>query len=320
VPSALETLLIADIGGTNARFGLASQGHTIEHVRTLPVAEHAGLAQAAASYLASVPHGSAPRRAAMAVATAVRDDVVKLTNSPWSFSQRELARALGLEQLVVLNDFEALALSLPHLGPHQLRTRVGMPTAHGTLAVVGAGTGLGVGAAVQGRDGRWVALPGEGGHATLAPTDDFESELLRLARREHTHVSAERLLSGMGLPLLHRAVGEALGAPVDSAGELSAEAIVSRALDSSDAVCVRTVEVFCAMLGSFTGSVALTLGATAVYIGGGIVPRLGDAFDNSAFRPRFEAKGRFRAHLQRVPTAVITDTLAALVGARAALG
>jgi glucokinase len=163
----------------------------------------------------------------------------------------------------------------------------------------------------------WVAIPGEGGHATLAPADDYESALLAAARREVAHVSAERLLSGIGLPLLHRAVAQVEGveAPV-----CTAEQIVERGLAGSDALAARTIDVFCALLGSFAGSVALTYGARGgLYIGGGIVPRLGERFFASRFRERFEAKGRFRGYLEAVPTLLITDTLAALTGAAAAL-
>ena len=163
----------------------------------------------------------------------------------------------------------------------------------------------------------YIALPGEGGHATLAPVDDFESALLAAVRREHAHVSAERLLSGIGLPVLHRAVAAVLG---QGSAPLTAEAIVERSLAGDDAVCGRTIDAFCALLGSFAGNVALVLGARGgVYIGGGIVPRLGERFFASRFRERFEAKGRFHAYLQAVPTALITDTLAALSGAAQAL-
>ena len=164
----------------------------------------------------------------------------------------------------------------------------------------------------------WQALPGEGGHVTLAAADDFEAELLRLARREFEHVSGERFLSGTGLPLMHRCVAEALGTP---SPELTPPEIIERGLAGSDAACSRTIDSFCAMLGGVAGNLALTLGARGgVFIGGGIVPRLGERFFASEFRARFEAKGRFRGYLEGVPTALITDTLAALRGTSLALG
>jgi glucokinase len=215
----------------------------------------------------------------------------------------------------VLNDFEALALSLPRLKPHQLRPHGALPAATGTLAVIGPGTGLGVGGVIPTAQG-WVALPGEGGHATLAAADDHEAALLAYARRLHAHVSAERLLSGIGLPLLHEAVAAVAGAPAEA---LTAEQVVERGL-AGDALCGQALDSFCALLGGFSGNVALTLGARGgVYIGGGIVPRLGERFFASRFRERFEAKGRFREYLAAIPTALITDTLAALAGAAFAI-
>jgi glucokinase len=162
-----------------------------------------------------------------------------------------------------------------------------------------------------------IGLPGEGGHATLAPTDDYESALLAAVRADLPHVSGERLLSGLGLPTLYRAVANLNGA---TGAALTVEQIVGQAVDASDRLCVETLDAFCALLGNFAGNVALTLGARAgVYIGGGVVPRLGGRFFSSRFRERFEAKGRFQAYLEQIPTYVITDTLAALTGSASAL-
>ena len=315
--------LVADVGGTNARFGWVDDpSATVRHVRTMPVAEYGGPAEAVAAYLAALPplpDGRAqprPRRSAWALATALDGDWVELTNGHWRFSRQALKAALNLEELRLLNDFEALALSLPHLQASQLRAHAAVPRAQGVLAVIGPGTGLGVAAVVQTRDG-WTALPGEGGHATLAATDDLEAQVLAEVRRHFEHVSAERLLSGIGLPVLHRAVCALAGVPGQ---DLTAPQIVEAGMQGADSLCERTLDLFCALLGSFAGNVALTLGARGgVYIGGGIVPRLGERFFQSSFRERFEAKGRFRSYLAEIPTAVITDTLAALTGAAASL-
>ena len=316
--------LVADIGGTNARFGwVAAPGAPVTHVRKLSVPDFAGPAEAARAYLDErLQHaeadGRAPCHAAFAVATAVAGDLIAFTNSHWTFSRQAVQAALGLDSLLMLNDFESLALSLPRLGGPQLRAHRGvLPQAVGTLAVVGPGTGLGVGAVVQGHQGLWVALPGEGGHATLAPADDLESALLACVRRQFNHVSAERLLSGIGLPVLHQALAEVNGQPL--AARTAAD-IVDLGQASQDALCSQTLDVFCALLGGFAGNVALTLGARGgLYIGGGIVPRFADRFVASAFRQRFEAKGRFQPYLAAIPTALITDTLAALSGAALAI-
>ena len=338
-------LLVADIGGTNARFGWLAEGSdNVAHVATLSVAAHPGPVEATRAYLHSLAstlgtHAAVPRAAAFAVATAVGQDRVALTNSGWAFSCRATQQELGLEELLLLNDFEALALSLPRLGATQVRaiTTAGMAATaagawvtvkDGSLAVIGPGTGLGVAGLLPTRHG-WMAVAGEGGHATLPAGDDFEAALLAAVRRDFPHVSAERLLSGIGLPVLHGAVSAVLG-PALTPGRpgrpgppstlLAAGEIVERGLSGSDAVCARTLDSFCALLGSFAGNVALVLGARGgVYIGGGIVPRLGETFFTSRFRERFEAKGRFQAYLQAVPTFLITDTLAALSGAVLAL-
>lgn len=324
--SAPYPWLVADVGGTNARFGtVAGPGAAVEDVRVLPVAGHAGPAAAVRAYLdGRATDGPTPRSAAFALATALDGDRIELTNGAWSFSRAGTQAELGLDMLLCLNDFEAQALSLPRLRPHQLRAWDGTSPAAadvavGTvLAVIGPGTGLGVGGVVR-APGRWLALPGEGGHATLAPADDFESAVLSQARREFPHVSAERFLSGIGLPVLCRSVAAVLGEGED-VGALPTEQIVARGLSGESPACVRTLDLFCALLGGFAGNVALTLGSRGgVFIGGGIVPRLGERFFVSEFRQRFEAKGRFQGYLAGIPTALITDTLAALSGAALAL-
>lgn len=314
--------LVADIGGSNARFGwVTDSGNEIRYVKTLPVADFATPVDASRNYLESLSAElgsafSAPRCAAFAVATAVGQDQINFTNSHWSYSQAQVKEALKLETFLTLNDFEALALSLPRLKAHQIKPHAAQPQQIGTLAVIGPGTGLGVGSVIQSKHG-WIAIPGEGGHATLAPTDEFEARILDAVRDELPHVSAERLLSGIGLPTLYRAVARCTEA---SAEPLTTEQIVERGLQNSCVICRKTLDAFCAFLGSFAGSVALIVGArSGVYIGGGIVPRLGDFFFQSRFREKFEAKGRLHPYVSQIPTALITDTLAALSGAALAI-
>ncbi|MFC3148200.1 glucokinase [Piscinibacterium candidicorallinum] len=316
--------LVADIGGTNARFGwVDAPGAPVAHVRSLSVAEHAQPDDAAAAYLRELSAAMgqqwrAPRHAAFAVASPITGDRVAFTNSPWQFSRSALQASLGLDSLAVVNDFEALALALPQLTPAQLIAQGPLPTNDGPMAVVGPGTGLGVAGLIR-HGGQWVAIPGEGGHATLAAGNDFEAAVIAAARRQFEHVSAERLLSGIGLPVLHGAVAQVLLGEAPEA-PLSTEDIVARGLAGSDPVCRKTLDTFCALLGSFAGNVALTLGArSGVYIAGGIVPRLGERFFASAFRERFEAKGRYRDYLRAVPVAVVAETHVALAGAAAVI-
>jgi glucokinase len=312
--------LVADVGGTNVRFGIVVEpGATPSAIRRYVCAEYPSLQDAALAYLeeSGVPASARPKMAAFALATAIDGDIVKMTNSPWVISRSAAQTALAVAQLQLLNDFEALALALPRLGPADYKL-IGefAPRAGLTMAVIGPGTGLGVAGCVPG-GGRWHALATEGGHVTACAADEFESEVLRAARAEHVHVSAERLLSGIGLPTLHRAVASARGRLVET---LTPEEISNRALQTRDADCVATLETFCAMLGTFAGNVALTQGARGgVFIAGGIPGKLGHVFLRSRFRERFEAKGRFRDYLAAVATPLITASDVALLGAAQAI-
>jgi len=319
--------LVADIGGSNARFGwVCGPGGAVEHIRVLPVQDFAGPTEAAQHYLsglgAVLGQAARPQCAGIAVATTVDADEVVFTNSPWRFSQQGFRAAIGVDALHMFNDFAALAHALPSLGAGQMRAWGSeLPQPQGCLAVIGPGTGLGVAGLLQTRGG-WVTLPSEGGHATLAAAEGFEAEVLAHARGQFPHVSAERLLSGIGLPLLHASVQAVLGLPAASGMEalLSAERILELGLAGTDPVCERSLALFCAMLGGFAGNVALILGARGgVYVAGGIVPRLGEFFFRSAFRERFEAKGRLAPYLAAIPTVLITDTFAALTGVAAAI-
>jgi glucokinase len=316
MPASSYPRLLGDIGGTNARFALQeAAGAAPQRVRRFATDDCPTLVDAVRRYLeeAGVPRVAL---AAIGIANPVTGDRIRMTNHPWTFSIEETRVALGLERLVVVNDFHALALSLPMLSPGDL-VQVGgrVPEPGEPLALIGPGTGLGVSGLVVMPDGRArVALDGEGGHVTLCAVNDDEERVVRRLRERFGHVSAERVLSGQGLENLHEALTG--GAPA-----LAAADITARALDGSDTACVKVVDMFCAMLGSIAGNLVLTLGARGgVYVGGGIVPRLGEAFQRSAFRARFEDKGRMAAYLQPIPAYVITaETSPALLGAAQAL-
>jgi glucokinase len=314
--------LVADIGGTNARFGLVhAQGEPVVDVISFKCSEHESPQAAASVYLEQLARRDGkpvqPLSVALALATPIDSDIVKMTNSAWIVSRAELTAALGAQRVLLLNDFEALALALPQLGDEQTHwIGAARPDRRWPMAVIGPGTGLGVSSCVRVND-RWIALAAEGGHVTAAAADDFESDVLHLLRAELGHVSAEHLLSGVGLPLLHRAVCTVRGAPCQP---LDAEGITRAAREHNDADCRATLDTFCAMLGTFAGNVALTVGARGgVFVAGGIVPKLGDFFFASRFRERFEAKGRFKAYMARIATGLITAPHAALTGAAHAL-
>lgn len=310
--------LVADIGGTNARFALADDYGALRGQETLRCEAFDGPAEAVRHYLSNQKVGSI-RAAAIAVATAVYEDRIAFTNrASWSFSIDELGRQLGVKDFHVINDFTALALSIPRLDREWLNpvTADGQREPRAPCAVIGPGTGLGVSGVFHfGR--RWHALDSEGGHVTLAPADAREVELLDILSRRFDPVSAERVLSGPGLVNLYRAnceldgvTGQALE-PVD---------ITERGLAGECAICVQVLDDFCAMLGTVTGNLVLTLGARGgAYIGGGIAPRLQSFLGQSRFRERFEAHGRLADYLADVPCYIVTARYPALEGALAAL-
>ncbi|KVV18707.1 glucokinase [Burkholderia ubonensis] len=309
VPAA-EPRLLADIGGTHARFALETARGEIDNVRVYRCGDHASVADAMRAFLRDAG-GARVRHAAIAIANPVDGDLVSMTNHDWRFSIDATRRALGFDTLHVVNDFAALAMAVPHLSGEQ-RRQVGGGDVQpgGTIGVLGAGTGLGVSALVRVGDA-WAPLSGEGGHVSFAPADEREDAVLRYARTRWPHVSFERLVAGPGIAVIHAALAARDG--VDAAG-VDTATIIERSL-AGDARCIATLDCFCGMLGTFAGNLALTLGATGgIYIGGGVVPRLGARFDASPFRARFEAKGRFAGYLARIPTFVITAPHPAFTG------
>lgn len=309
--------LLGDIGGTNARFALiTAPGAPISHISTLACADYAGPLEAIQAWRARTA-APAPRNGAIGIANPVTGDALRLTNNPWAFSVEALRRALSLDRLIFVNDFTALALSLPHLNESE-RRQVGSGACipGSSIGVIGPGTGLGVSGLIPSTGG-YVPLGGEGGHVSIAPYTDEEFALIALLTREHGRVSAERLLSGPGLITLYRGLAKVRDLP---AQDLDSAAITNAALAGNDALCAATLACFCALLGSCAGDLALTLGARGgIFIGGGIVPRLGAYFDQSDFRVRFEMKGRFAGYMAQIPSYVITASNPALIGAAVAL-
>jgi glucokinase len=308
--------LLGDIGGTHARFAWQAQPRApLTQLATLRCAEHASLGDAIRHYLKQAGHPP-PRACAFGIANPVTGDLVRMTNHHWQFSVQALQRELGLRRLLVLNDFEALALALPTLADGELQAvGGGRADASAPCAVIGPGTGLGVAGLLP--DGV-RAVTGEGGHVTLAALDEREAAVLAWLRQHFGHVSAERAVSGPGLVNLYQAVHALEGG---SARTLKPPEVLDHALAGDDPACVQAVDLFCGFLGNVAGNLALTLGARGgVYIGGGLVPRLGAAFAQSAFRARFEGKGRFQDYLAAIPTWVIrTEVSPALAGSARAL-
>ena len=313
--------LIADIGATNARFAMVSPEAGLERVRVLTCEDYPSIHGAIAAYLDDELPQTDVRRlhaAALAVAGPVTDDRVALTNHPWSFSIGQLRGHLAIDRLIVVNDFAAVAAAIPYL-PTDGRTQVGAGEASSAapIGVLGPGSGLGVGGLVP-TSGGWLPLPGEGGHATMAPANARESAVLDRMRARFDHVSAERILSGPGLIHLYNTLAEIDGVAATS---YAATQITDPDTCAREPRCREAVDIFCAMLGTVAGNLALTLGASGgIYVAGGIVPKLGPAFAASAFRERFESKGRLRPYLARIPTYVVTHPLPAFLGLAGLLG
>jgi glucokinase len=302
-PMSLFPRLLADIGGTHARFAWqVSSATELSHVAVLPCEQFATLADAIQSYLQR--HTTAPRAAAIAIANPVDGDRVTMTNRDWSFSIRELQQQLGLEVLLVCNDFTALAMSIPTLKDTEKRAiGGGTARADGAIALLGPGTGLGVSGLVRGRQGEWIALASEGGHVTACATTAREWAVIERLQSRHGHVSAERIVSGLGIEEVYAALCEIEGQAAVFAGAPA----ITQAARMGDPLARETLDMFCAQLGAVAGNLALTLGARGgVYVGGGIAARLADYIAQSAFRARFEAKGRFQRYLADIPTWIIT--------------
>ena len=310
--------LVADVGGTNARFGLLRGARGLpEQQLTLATASYAGIDSAIEDYLRQV-NVAMPLEAAIAIANPVTGDVVKMSNCHWTFSIEGIRGKLGWARLLVINDFTALAMSLPVIPAAQL-TQIGGGTAvaGSPLALIGAGTGLGVSGLIPYQD-TWIPLESEGGHVSACASCQREADIIAITRRTYPHVSAERLVAGMGLQNLYRAIAELEHCAPEN---LTAAQITERGLAQQDRLCAEALDIFCAIMGSIAGNLALTLGARGgVYIGGGIVPRLGDYFLRSPFRAAFEAKGRLGGYLSAIPAYVIREGNPALLGAAMALG
>ena len=309
--------LVGDIGATNARFGLVSPDGSILHSRTFADSDFATIGEAMRTYLSQSGSSAVPRIGCVAIAAPATGDKIRMTNHPWSFSVAGLRAELGFDRLEFINDFTAVALALPHLGPNdRVQIGAGSPAAGRPIAVLGPGSGLGASGLVP-AGAHWLPLTGEGGHVTMAAVTERENGVLRWMRRHFDHVSAERCLSGPGLVNLYNALAALDGVP---AASYTAAQITDPAVMAQDLLCDEATGMFCAMLGTVAGDLALSLGAQGgVYIAGGIVPRLGARFAESGFRARFEAKGRLSAYLAAIPTYVVTHKLPAFLGCVAAL-
>ncbi|MBC3764579.1 glucokinase [Neptunicella marina] len=306
---------VADVGGTNIRLAREVNGKLAD-IKKYLCKDFADIADVIKLYCDSLPeyHFVA---GCIAIACPVNGDFIKMTNHDWQFSIEITRKQLGLEHLLVINDYTAISMSLPVLNDEQkVKIGGGEPTEGQPMAVFGAGTGLGVGHLIPVTEG-WKPIPGEGGHVDFAPIDDTDLAIWQYLRKKHGHVSAEQLISGPGLLQIYHALA-ALNQVTPTCA--SPAEVTEQALSGNCAVCEQTLTQFCKVMGSFAGNIALNMGTFGgVYIAGGIAQRFVDFVLNSEFRARFEDKGRFKPYMQAIPVYLITEADHGLMGAAAYL-
>lgn len=313
--------IVGDVGGTKSRLAQIGPDSAISDPQVFYNRDFAAFDAVVRAYLDHAglvtppAAAAAPLAAAFCFACPIENGRVALTNYGWEFAIDDLERQFGFARLEVINDFAAIALAVPRLSEDE-REQIGpgAPAEHKPIAVIGPGTGLGVAGLVWSGT-HWIALETEGGHVTMAASDDREAEILARLRGALGHISAERVISGPGLEHLHIALAEIDGVTAEA---LTAAQIAARAND--DPLCRSATKTFAALLGTAAGNLAMTLGAHGgVYLGGGVVTSMGDAFDRPLFRARFESKGRFQPYMATIPTYVITRPWPALMGLAALL-
>ncbi|MDR2872782.1 MAG: glucokinase [Xanthomonadaceae bacterium] len=320
--TASSIVLVADIGGTNARFALADLSSAKplidDSIREFAATAFPSLAEAARHYLTE--NGATDvTQGVFAVAGHVGDDEVRLTNHPWVISRAATQTQLRFERLHLINDFTAQAMAIRLLESADV-TAIGaiqwhpQPSARSrTYAIIGPGTGLGAGGLLI-RDHRCYPLAAEGGHTGFSPQTPEEIRILETLSKHFGRVSNERLICGPGLVNIYRALSEMASFDPE---RLEPADITARAL-LKDPLCTRTIDIFCAIFGTLAGDLALTLGAwDGVFLTGGLVPRLLDSLRDSEFRQRFELKGRFASTMAKIPSLAILHPQPGLLGAAA---
>lgn len=312
---ALGQKFVADVGGTNIRLGLVENGR-ISVIKKYLCADFESIDDAILYFQQQTTEQNFVA-GCIAIACPVAEDVVKMTNHTWTFSKKALQAHLGLNHLDVINDYTAIAHSLPTLNHNQvIQIGTGHAKEHGNIAVFGPGTGLGVEHLTWTKNG-WHTLDGEGGHVDFAPTDDDDVIIWRYLFSQFGRASAEEALSGRGIVNIYRAfcadqgVTPRLSKPSE---------VTSAGIDNSDPVARKAINHFCQIMGSFAGNLALNLCTTGgIFIGGGITSKLQDFFLESRFREKFEAKGDMAHYVKSIPTYLINEPDHGLLGALAYL-
>lgn len=316
----MTQIVAVDIGGTHARFALAELGDgcvsELMPPVTLQVGDHESL-ESAWSEFRRLQGGALPDGAAIAVASPVGGEEIRLTNNPWVIRPATLATSLGVSHFELLNDFAAVGHAVAQVGPEHLLHLCGpdVPLPRkGTISVIGPGTGLGV-AHILSREEHYHIQATEGGHMGFAPVDPFEDALLERLRERHGRVSVERIVAGPGIVHIYDALAERDGWTGERPDDRT---LWAQGVGGEDSRAAEAVERFCLSLGSVAGDIALAQGACGVVIAGGLGLRIQDAIRKSGFSERFSAKGRFAAMLREMPVKLITHPQPGLYGAAAA--
>jgi glucokinase len=318
MPSNQRLALLGDIGGTNARFAIGDCDEmTVTHFAAFQVRMFPSLQDTISHYLESIPFR--PDLAGFAVAAPMNGETIAMTNTPWKFTVSDIRKATGASRLAFVNDFEALALSLPYLTSHDLHTiGSGTKVANAPKVVLGPGTGFGMSGLVRMQSG-WTAVPGEGGHISFGATNDAEWAILNHLAENGGHVSIERLMSASGLERIYGALAKISGRASTGMKPID---IVNSAQDETDPDphAIETLDCFVSILARLAGDAALSFGARGgVYLAGGIAPKILKTLESGVFRKKFDEKGRLSAWLSEIPVKVITANDAALRGAAFAL-
>lgn len=314
-------IVAVDIGGTHARFTIAEvEAGRVEKLGepvTLKTAEHGSL-QLAWQHFGRIAGRELPRAAAIAVASPINNELIKLTNNPWIIRPPLIHERLQVDDWVLINDFGAVAHAVAHVAPEDLIHLCGpdvpLPD-QGSITVCGPGTGLGVAQVFRPKTGGYHVIETEGGHQDFAPLDGIEDAILKRMRKTYTRVSAERVCSGPGIIGIYETLAELEGRPVASRDD---KTLWTMAFEGTDSIAVAALDRFCLALGAVAGDLALSHGPKGVVIAGGLGLRLKDYLIASGFEQRFTAKGRFQSLMKSIPVKIITHPQPGLFGAAAA--
>ena len=311
----MTDMFVADVGGTNIRLARVTDTG-VDNIIKYQCRDFGSIDLAIGQYFKDLPEFSFTQ-GCIAIACPVLGDQVVMTNHSWAFSQKALTHQLKLEKLFVINDFTAVAHSLPVLkGEQIIQVGEGTPKENGNIAVFGPGTGLGVEHLTMTTSG-WQTLDGEGGHVDFAPVDETDVVIWRYLQSQHDRASAEEVMSGRGLLNVYKALAESANEPVAVNDPAQ---VTEKALSGECPVCVRALTQFCRIMGSFAGNLALNMATTGgVFIGGGIANRFTEFLQDSDFRARFEAKGQMKHYVKDIPTYLIAEPDHGLLGASAYL-